>query len=200
MTTQTHSLEVAVPAEHAYRWWRGLTNLPSLLPDVLSVEMADNPQLTRWEVRDTAGATLQVMAKITEDIPNEKIAWLSADGAAAGLPAEEDPLAFGLPIRDFDAAALACQGEQAGQRLLARLELGRFRSEGFGEEGACPGLVARSDHLQQPPRHRFGGPLGGRRRGRGGRLGGRWGRGGLGGERDAGCDSHEHETSSCQVY
>jgi uncharacterized membrane protein len=86
MTTQTHSLEVAVPAEHAYRWWRGLTNLPSLLPDVLSVEMADNPQLTRWEVRDTAGATLQVMAKITEDIPNAKIAWLSADGAAAGLP------------------------------------------------------------------------------------------------------------------
>jgi uncharacterized membrane protein len=86
MTTQAHSLEVAVPAEHAYGWWRGLTNLPSVLPQVVSVEMAENPQLTRWQVRDASGGTVECQAKITEDIPNEKIAWVSADGGAAGLP------------------------------------------------------------------------------------------------------------------
>ena len=38
MGTVAHYLEVEAPAAQCYAWWRGLTNLPQIMPDVESVE------------------------------------------------------------------------------------------------------------------------------------------------------------------
>jgi uncharacterized membrane protein len=81
MGTVAHYIEVNVPAGTAYDWWRGLTNLPAILPDVKSVETNDpSGQLTHWKVEGPLGKTVEWDAKIVEDVPNTKIAWASVDG------------------------------------------------------------------------------------------------------------------------
>jgi uncharacterized membrane protein len=86
MGTAAHYLEVNVPADRAYSWWRGLTNLPAVMPEVESVDPGDNPQLSRWQVRTRAGGTVECLAKITEDVPNQRIAWRRLDEQDAGVP------------------------------------------------------------------------------------------------------------------
>jgi uncharacterized membrane protein len=81
MGTVAHYLEVNVPAEQAYQWWRGLTKLPSVMPDVESVEPRGD--LTHWKVHGPLGTTVEWDAKIVEDVPGEKIAWASTDGQVA---------------------------------------------------------------------------------------------------------------------
>lgn len=80
MGTVAHYLEVHVPASEAYTWWRDLTNLPSILPDVESVSPVDgSTQVTHWKVHGPLGKTVEWDAKIAEDIPNSKIAWASIE-------------------------------------------------------------------------------------------------------------------------
>jgi len=86
MSTAAHYLEVNVPTDQAYTWWRGLTNLPTVMPEVQSVDPGDNPQLTRWQVRTRGGTTVECIAKITEDVPNQRIAWRRLDVEDAGIP------------------------------------------------------------------------------------------------------------------
>lgn len=75
MGTITRQLEVDVPTATAYGWWRGLTRLPQILPEVQSVEPRASPQLIHWRVQGPAGRLVEWDAKIGEDIPNEKITW-----------------------------------------------------------------------------------------------------------------------------
>ena len=76
MGTVAHYLEVDVTADRAYAWWRGLTNLPQIMPDVESVEAtAGSTTLTHWKVRGPLGKTVEWDAKIVEDVPGTRIAW-----------------------------------------------------------------------------------------------------------------------------
>lgn len=79
MGTITRHLEVDVPTATAYGWWRGLTRLPQILPEVRSVEPRASPQLIHWRVQGPAGRLVEWDAKIGEDIPNEKIAWATVN-------------------------------------------------------------------------------------------------------------------------
>ena len=81
MGTVAHYLEVEAPAEKAYAWWRGLTNLPSVMPDVESVT-AGGPDrtTTHWKVSGPLGTTVEWDARIVEDVFNRKIAWASIGG------------------------------------------------------------------------------------------------------------------------
>jgi uncharacterized membrane protein len=86
MGTVAHYLEVNAPASQCYSWWRGLTNLPQILPDVESVEpQAGSTQVTRWKVHGPLGKTVEWDARIVEDIANEKIAWATVDSAGADV-------------------------------------------------------------------------------------------------------------------
>jgi len=83
MGTVAHYIEVNVPASQAYSWWRGLTNLPQIMPDVESISATGgDTQLTHWKVHGPLGKTVEWDAKIVEDIPNEKIAWATVDSSA----------------------------------------------------------------------------------------------------------------------
>lgn len=80
MGTVAHYLEVDVPAAQAYAWWRGLTNLPSIMPDVEAVEpVSGSTDTTRWKVSGPLGKTVEWDARIVEDLPNQKIAWASVE-------------------------------------------------------------------------------------------------------------------------
>jgi uncharacterized membrane protein len=84
MGTVAHYLEVNATADQCYAWWRGLTNLPHILPDVESVEpQTGSTQVTHWKVSGPLGRTVEWDAKIVEDVPGEKIAWSSTDGDVA---------------------------------------------------------------------------------------------------------------------
>lgn len=99
MGTVAHYIEVNVPAEQAYAWWRGLTNLPTIMPDVESVEPASaSADLTHWKVHGPLGKTVEWDARITEDVPNSKIAW-------ASVPMDDNTVATSGAVRFDDHGA-----------------------------------------------------------------------------------------------
>ena len=76
MGSVAHYLEVNAPADQCYAWWRGLTNLPQIMPDVEQVVAKDgSTQVTHWKVHGPLGKTVEWDAKIVEDVPNTRIAW-----------------------------------------------------------------------------------------------------------------------------
>jgi len=82
MGTVAHYVEVDAPAAVCYAWWRGLTNLPQVLPDVESVEpVSGDTQVTHWKVHGPLGKTVEWDAKIVEDVENTRIAWASVDSS-----------------------------------------------------------------------------------------------------------------------
>ena len=84
MGTVAHYLEVNASADQCYAWWRGLTNLPQILPDVESVTpQAGSTELTHWKVSGPLGKTVEWDARIVEDVAGEKIAWASTGGDVA---------------------------------------------------------------------------------------------------------------------
>lgn len=82
MGTVAHYLEVNVPADKAYAWWRGLTNLPSIMPDVEAVEpVTGDTAVTHWKVSGPLGKTVEWDARIVEDVTDTRIAWASVDSS-----------------------------------------------------------------------------------------------------------------------
>lgn len=82
MGAVTHYIEVNAPVDKAYGWWRGLTNLPAILPDVRSVEAkGGDTKLTHWVVDAPLGRTVEWDAMIVEDVPDVRIAWASDEGS-----------------------------------------------------------------------------------------------------------------------
>jgi uncharacterized membrane protein len=66
--------------EDLYRFWRDLQNLPRFVKHLESVRETGNRR-SHWVVRAPAGITVEWDAEITEDRPNELIAWRSIEGA-----------------------------------------------------------------------------------------------------------------------
>lgn len=67
------------PAAELYAYWRDLSNLPSFMDNVVSI--APNGDRSHWVVKAPGGKTVEWDARITEDRPNELIAWASEEGA-----------------------------------------------------------------------------------------------------------------------
>ncbi|HEY6399892.1 MAG TPA: SRPBCC family protein [Blastocatellia bacterium] len=68
------------PPEDLYRFWRDLQNLPRFMKHVESVRETGNRR-SHWVAKAAAGRTVEWDAEITEDRPNELIAWRSLEGA-----------------------------------------------------------------------------------------------------------------------
>ena len=86
MGAVAHYLEVNAPADQCYAWWRGLTNLPQIMPDVESVTPKEgSTAVTHWKVSGPLGTTVQWDAKIVEDVPGTRIAWATVDSSGADV-------------------------------------------------------------------------------------------------------------------
>jgi uncharacterized membrane protein len=66
--------------DEAYQYWRDFSKLPSFMRHLRSVEVLDN-QRSRWSVDGPGGVAVEWEAEITEDRPNELIAWRTLPGA-----------------------------------------------------------------------------------------------------------------------
>lgn len=102
MGTVAHYLEVNAPADQCYAWWRGLTNLPQIMPDVESVTPQDgSTKVTHWKVHGPLGKTVEWDATIVEDVPNTRIAWATEDSS-------------GLDVRNAGAVRFDDKGSTTG--------------------------------------------------------------------------------------
>ena len=79
MTTKVEeSVEVSVPVTTAYNQWTQFEDFPSFMNGVKRVKQLNDTR-THWET-DIAGVKREFDAEITEQIPDERVAWTSVDG------------------------------------------------------------------------------------------------------------------------
>ncbi|MFB3903461.1 MAG: SRPBCC family protein [Acidobacteriota bacterium] len=68
------------PPEELYRFWRDLQNLPRFMKNLESVRTLGGDR-SHWIASGPGGSRIEWDAEITQDQPNEKIAWRSLEGA-----------------------------------------------------------------------------------------------------------------------
>jgi uncharacterized membrane protein len=74
------TLTINRPREELYTSWRNLTNLPRWMKHLRSVDVRGDRR-SHWVASGPAGSTVEWDAEITEDRPNEIIAWRSIEGS-----------------------------------------------------------------------------------------------------------------------
>ena len=78
MATIEQSIEVAVPVTTAYNQWTQFEEFPQFMEGVQEVRQLDDTHL-HW-VAEVGGKTHEWDAEITEQLPDERVAWKSTDG------------------------------------------------------------------------------------------------------------------------
>jgi uncharacterized membrane protein len=78
MSTITESVDVNVPVSTAYNQWTQFESFSKFMEGVERIEQLDDKH-TRWTIR-IAGATRQFDATITEQHPDERVAWKADSG------------------------------------------------------------------------------------------------------------------------
>jgi uncharacterized membrane protein len=68
------------PVEELYRFWDTLENLPRFTRHLKSVKVYDDGR-SHWVTSAPMGNSVEWDARITEDRPNQVIAWTSVEGA-----------------------------------------------------------------------------------------------------------------------
>jgi uncharacterized membrane protein len=150
MSTVEKSVEVAVPISTAYNQWTQFESFPRFMEGVDRIDQLSETR-THW-VTSIGGVQREFDAEITEQLPDERVAWTSVEGAKqAGvvtfhrLDADKTKVMLQL---DFEPEGVV---EKAGDLLgvVGRRvdgDLGRFKDfiESRGtEEGAWRGQVDR---------------------------------------------------------
>ena len=150
MGTVEKSIEVRVPVRTAYDQWTQFESFPQFMDGVDRIDQI-SPTTTHW-VTSIGGVHREFDAEITEQIPDERIAWTAVDGPKqAGVVTFHrlDPDTSRIMLQmDFEPEGVV---ETAGDKLGVvgrRVEgdLKRFKSfiESRGtEEGGWRGTVER---------------------------------------------------------
>lgn len=82
MSSITESVDVHVPVSTVYNQWTQFEEFPQFMEGVDRIEQLDNTH-TRWHV-SIAGVSRQFDATITEQHPDERVAWKSDKGPEHG--------------------------------------------------------------------------------------------------------------------
>jgi uncharacterized membrane protein len=146
----TQSVDVAVDVGTAYNQWTQFEEFPRFMEGVESVEQIDDRRL-RWKV-DIAGIDREFEAEITEQTPDQRVAWRSRTGVDQGgvvtfHALDDDHTRVTLQM-DLEPEGLA---EQVGDKMglvsaRAKGDLNRFKEfiEDRGSEtGAWRGEIRR---------------------------------------------------------
>ena len=78
MTQVIETIDVDVPVRTAYNQWTQFESFPLFLDFVENIKQVDDTH-TRWKVK-IAGAVREFSAVITEQHPDERVAWTSTSG------------------------------------------------------------------------------------------------------------------------
>jgi uncharacterized membrane protein len=116
MTTIEQSMDVEVPVSTAYNQWTQFEEFPAFMEGVETVTQVTDDRL-HWKTR-IAGVEREFDAQITEQHPDERIAWRTLDGPdQAGVVTfhKLDPGKTRVMLQlDFDPEGFV---EQAGDKL-----------------------------------------------------------------------------------
>jgi len=72
-------VNVQQPRDTVYRYWRNLENLPTFMRHIRSIRVDGNR--SHWVARTPLGLRLRWDSQITQDSPNERLAWRSMAGS-----------------------------------------------------------------------------------------------------------------------
>jgi uncharacterized membrane protein len=78
MPSVTKSIDVAVPVSAAYNQWTQFESFPRFMGGVEAIKQTDDTH-AHW-VTKIAGVTREFDTEVTEQHPDERIAWKSTDG------------------------------------------------------------------------------------------------------------------------
>ncbi|TDC87509.1 SRPBCC family protein [Actinomadura sp. 7K507] len=152
MSTITESVNVTVPIRTAYDQWTQFETFPQFMDGVEEIRQLDDTTL-RWRTR-MAGVVREFDARITEQLPDERVAWKSLEGPThAGVVTFhrlDETTTRVTAQMEIDPEGLA---EKAGDRLGAlghrvKGDLQRFKAfiEARGvQTGGWRGKVDRPD-------------------------------------------------------
>jgi uncharacterized membrane protein len=156
------TVSIDKPREEIFAAWRDFTRFPSFMENVERVEDLGDGR-SRWAIKAPLGSTVELVTRISEEIPNDLIAWKSEPesqiqtqgrvqlfevapgrGTAVRLTMTYDPPA-GLPGR---AIAKILQREP---NVQARRDLRRFKQLiETGEVATNAGPSGRGEPVNQP--------------------------------------------------
>jgi len=151
-STVQESIDVAVPIRTAYNQWTQFESFPNFMEGVESISQLDNTH-THWKVK-AGGQEREFDATITEQLPDERVAWKSTGGTQhAGVVTFHrlaDEATRVTVQMDWQPEGLA---EKAGAAVgvddrRVKADLKRFKAfiEHRGQEtGAWRGDVSRPD-------------------------------------------------------
>jgi uncharacterized membrane protein len=157
------SITVNRPPEEVYAFWRRFENLPRFMQHLESVETAADGR-SHWKAKGPVGTSVEWDAEITEDRPNELIAWRSVENAdvdnagevrftrAAGGRGTEVhvDLRYDPPAGKLGALVAKLFGEEPNQQVAD--DLRRFKQVlETGEVVYSDASVHRGMHPAQPP-------------------------------------------------
>ena len=77
-----HSIDVDAPVRAAYDQWTQFEDFPQFMDSVLEVEHLTH-DTTRW-VTEVNGVNREFVAEITEQTPDQRVAWTTMDGPKQG--------------------------------------------------------------------------------------------------------------------
>jgi len=151
MSTVTESVDVNVPIRAAYDQWTQFEDFPQFMSGVTEIRQLDDTT-THWKT-DIDGVKREFDAKITEQLPDERVAWTSIEGSKqAGVVTFhrlDDARTRVTCQLDFEPQGLA---ETAGDKLgfldrQVKGDMKRFKeyieSRGGNATGAWRGQVDR---------------------------------------------------------
>jgi len=142
------SIEINVPVRAVYNQWTQFEEFPNFMEGVRQVKQIDDRHL-HWKA-DIGGKEKEWDAEITEQIPDERIAWRSRDGAAnAGVVTfhrlSDSKSKVMLQLEYDPEGFVEHAGDAVGvvsQRIVGDLERFKTFIEGRGREtGAWRGTV-----------------------------------------------------------
>jgi uncharacterized membrane protein len=152
MSTIEHGVEVSVPVRTAYDQWTQFEEFPRFMEGVESVRQVDATHL-HWVAR-VGGVSREWDAEITEQVPDQRIAWRATTGTENAGVVTFHKLAEGrskvMLQLDFDPDGLVEQvGDKVGVvRRRAEGDLERFKE--FIEERGTETGGWRGEVRQDP--------------------------------------------------
>lgn len=67
------AINIFAPIDEVYQFWRNFENFPLFMNHVK--EISTRGEVSNWKVAGPVGSTVEFQARITQDIPNDMIAW-----------------------------------------------------------------------------------------------------------------------------
>jgi uncharacterized membrane protein len=164
----TSTTTVTKPAQEVYDFWHQLDRLPTFMAHVDEVRVT-GPRTTHWRAGAPFGKDVEWDAETTDDVPGQRIAWRSLDGADIGNAGEvlfvpapggrgtevHVTLHYDMPAGALGEAVARFFGEDPSQQLdddLRRFKQVMETGEVVRSEGAPWGKQARQEFPQHPAR------------------------------------------------